>query len=149
MDENAYDLQHLRSLPIEKIQAEWRRRLGTAPPRIRSLDVLIRLLAWRLQEREQGGLASEVKTRLRRLAREREVAPEKARRTRRAATPGTVLAREWKGATHHVAITGTGYEYAGKCYGSLSEVARTITGTRWSGPLFFGIGTSDTTRPRS
>jgi hypothetical protein len=142
MDDQARELQQLKSLSIEAIQAQWRQRLGTAPPRIRSLDVLVRLLAWRLQERDHGGLSAEVKARLKRLARERDIKSNKAPRPKRRATPGTVLAREWKGAMHRVAITGSGFEYAGKCYRSLSEVARTITGTRWSGPLFFGLKSS-------
>lgn len=144
MDDKARVLQHLKSLPLEAMQAEWRKQLGTAPPRLRSSDLLVRLLAWKVQEREHGGLASATKYRLRRLAREGSAAPDKTRRERRKTTPGTVLSREWKGAMHYVAVTGTGYEYAGKCYRSLSEVARTITGTRWSGPLFFGLKPSPT-----
>jgi hypothetical protein len=55
---------------------------------------------------------------------------------------GTVLVREWHGATHQVTATEKGLLYRGKLFRSLSEVAREITGTRWSGPLFFGLRTS-------
>jgi hypothetical protein len=57
----------------------------------------------------------------------------------RKAAPGTLLIREWRGAAHQVTVHDDGVAYQGKRYGSLSEVARLITGTRWSGPLFFGL----------
>lgn len=58
---------------------------------------------------------------------------------RRTVPPGTRLVREWQGAVHSVEVLEAGYLYAGVVYGSLSEVARTITGARWSGPRFFGL----------
>ena len=53
--------------------------------------------------------------------------------------PGTRLLREWRGATHEVRVIPEGFEYAGETYKSLSRIARTITGTPWSGPAFFGV----------
>jgi hypothetical protein len=51
-----------------------------------------------------------------------------------------VLTRECRGVEHHVAVAQDGqYEYQGRRYPSLSMIAREITGTRWSGPLFFGL----------
>jgi hypothetical protein len=52
---------------------------------------------------------------------------------------GARLLREWRGVTHEVLVAGEGFLYAGKTYKSLSAIARAITGTHWSGPLFFGI----------
>ena len=52
---------------------------------------------------------------------------------------GTRLLREWQGVTHEVTVIEGGYEHQGKRYRSLSAVARAITGTQWSGPLFFGL----------
>jgi Protein of unknown function (DUF2924) len=52
---------------------------------------------------------------------------------------GTKLMREWCGVTHEVTVIDGGYEHQGKRYRSLSAVARAITGTQWSGPLFFGL----------
>jgi hypothetical protein len=52
---------------------------------------------------------------------------------------GTKLIREWKGKVHEVIVAGDGYVWAGKHYRSLSQIARSITGTRWSGPRFFGL----------
>jgi hypothetical protein len=52
---------------------------------------------------------------------------------------GTRLLRQWQGQMHEVLVADEGFEYRGKRYDSLSEIARQITGTRWSGPLFFGL----------
>ena len=52
---------------------------------------------------------------------------------------GTKLIREWKGVAHEVTVIEGGYEHLGRRYRSLSAVARAITGTQWSGPLFFGL----------
>ena len=57
--------------------------------------------------------------------------------------PGTVLTRTWHGVLHRVRVTNEGFDYRGERFGSLSEVARRITGTRWSGPLFFGLKGTD------
>ncbi|MBO6676912.1 MAG: DUF2924 domain-containing protein [Rhizobiales bacterium] len=64
------------------------------------------------------------------------------RPVRRSIKPGTRLLRQWQGQTHEVVADGSsGFIYRGQTYGSLSAVARLITGTRWSGPTFFGIAT--------
>jgi Protein of unknown function (DUF2924) len=52
---------------------------------------------------------------------------------------GTKLLREWRGVAHEVTVIDAGYEHQGRRYKSLSAVARAITGTQWSGPLFFGL----------
>ena len=54
-------------------------------------------------------------------------------------SPGTRLLREWQGQTHHVTVLPSGFEYDGKVFRSLTAIARLITGTAWSGPLFFGL----------
>jgi hypothetical protein len=56
--------------------------------------------------------------------------------------PGSVLVRDWKGRSHRVSVLASGFEYEGKTYVSLSEIARAITGTRWNGPRFFGLRSS-------
>ncbi|MCG7927947.1 MAG: DUF2924 domain-containing protein [Candidatus Thiodiazotropha taylori] len=52
---------------------------------------------------------------------------------------GTKLIREYQGVEHHVTVTRNGFEYQGRTFRSLSHIAREITCTRWSGPLFFGL----------
>lgn len=139
MDETDGNLDRLRGQKVTDLQAEWLRRLGTPPPELRSAIVLAQLLAWRIQEREHGGLDPNTKARLRRLAKGRGERPERQFVARPKLTPGTTLVKEWQGTPHHVRVTEAGFEYAGSSYGSLSEVARAITGTRWSGPRFFGL----------
>ena len=139
MDTSSGDIDGLRVRPLGELQHEWGRRLNTPPPELRSADVLARMLAWRIQEREHGGMDPNTKTRLRRLARAFDQEPGSTKRSRTSLTPGTTLVREWQGGTHHVRVTEKGFEYAGDNYRSLSEVARTITGARWSGPRFFGL----------
>ena len=146
MGDVSLEFDDLRSWSPGELQQEWRRRLGTAPPKLPSSDVMARMLAWRVQEREHGGLDPIVKARLRRLAKDPDPESERPRRIRPSLSPGTTLVREWQGGTHHVRVTDEGFEYAGRGYGSLSEVARAITGARWSGPRFFGLNKLPTTK---
>ena len=62
--------------------------------------------------------------------------------------PGTRLIREWKGDMHEVEVRETGFLWQGERYASLSRIARLITGTRWSGPVFFGLKTPGSNRAR-
>jgi hypothetical protein len=57
--------------------------------------------------------------------------------------PGTVLTREWAGVTHRMMVLEVGFAWAGQSYRSLTEIATRITGTRWSGPRFFGLKQRD------
>jgi hypothetical protein len=110
-----------------------------APPGIRR-ELLTPFLAYRMQEHAYGGLKSSARSELRRIARDLE---KSAGSTRLILRPkikaGTRLLREWRGQTHEVIAIESGYEYRGVSYRSLSEIARKVTGTRWSGPAFFGL----------
>lgn len=53
--------------------------------------------------------------------------------------PGMRLVRNWKGQRHSVLVKASGFEYQGEHYSSLSQIANTITGSRWNGHVFFGI----------
>jgi hypothetical protein len=94
---------------------------------------MIWAVAYKLQERAYGGLSPATR---RIFAALRE--PPSATQPREL-RPGTVLLREWQGRTHRVTVIDAGVIYGDKRYGSLSEVARVITGSRWSGPRFFGL----------
>ena len=103
-------------------------------------DMLIRCLAYRLQEQAHGGLRSGTVKRLEQLLRgfvEGDRTPVSIEVPR--FKPGTRLMREWQGKTFEVTVLDRGYAYRGACYASLSEIARAITGARWSGPRFFGL----------
>jgi hypothetical protein len=132
------EIKELGSLDLEGLRSRWKELFDQNPPAFRSPDIFRRMLAARIQERAFGGLAPDLKTRLRKLAKafERNRGPFPSSLTLKT---GSVLAREWKGAIHKVRVLRNGFEYEGARFNSLSEVARKITGTRWSGPLFFGL----------
>lgn len=123
------EVRALERLDLRGLRDEWRRRYG-APPKIRSKELLARLLAWRIQADAFGGLDA---TTIRLLKSDRLPPP------RPTLAPGTRLTREWQGRRHDVDVLEKGFRYAGGDYRSLSEVARTITGTRWNGLRFFGL----------
>ena len=99
---------------------------------------VIRAIAYRLQERAFGGLKPSTQRVLDRIGAGRSEATLEPIPKRRASA-GTVLIREWRGLSHRVTVLDHDVVYRGRRYKSLSEVARAITGTRWSGPLFFGL----------
>ena len=123
---------------LEELRREWRRLYRSEPPRI-SRDLLMRGIAYRLQEIEHGGLGNAAGRKLKTLAKmfrtEGRVAPHPGLSLKR----GARLVREWHGRTHTVTVTEDGFEYGGTSYPSLTKVARKITGAHWSGPRFFGL----------
>jgi hypothetical protein len=130
----------LPSLPMPEIKALWRRLFGTDAP-THNRQFLERRLAYRLQEdafrKVDPGLLERNRHRIETL-----VETGKNQRRDRDYRPvaGTLLTREYRGVIHRVVATPDGqYDFQGRSYGSLSVIAREITGTRWSGPLFFGL----------
>lgn len=134
----ASELTGLPGLDRTALVEQWRRLYETEPPDHISRSLLIQAIAYRLQEQALGGL----KPSTRRIL-EKAVEDVKAGRqistSAYTAKPGMRLLREWHGVTHEVVILEKGVQFQGKCYRSLSEVAYAITGSRWSGPLFFGL----------
>jgi hypothetical protein len=128
----------LAGLCIKDLKARWRALYDTEPPPRISRELLMRAIAHRLQEREFGGLDPTTRRQLERIADNPSDHAKRSSQARKAA-PGTLLVREWHGKAHQVAVLADGVSFRGTRYGSLSEVARLITGTRWSGPLFFGL----------
>jgi len=106
------------------------------PPKLRK-ELMVPILAYRMQEREYGGLSLATRRRLKEIAISTRLKP-LGRTTAADIQEGTRLMRSWKGETHEVRVFSDRFEYRGKTFGSLSEIARAITGTRWSGPAFFG-----------
>ena len=127
----------------------WQELLGEPAPAYIRKELLLRILAYRIQEQAFGGLNPATERRLRQLARMFEKDPNATLPNVRPAKPGTRLIRQWQGRTYKVTVREEDFEYEGKRYRSLSEIARLITGTRWSGPLFFGLrsaGAQENTR---
>ncbi len=91
----------------------------------------MRNLAYRMQEQALGSLSPGLRSRLKKLAREIERDPGFTLAPTPAFKPGTRLIRGWKGEVHEVEILKEGFAWRGQRYGSLSEIARENTGTRW------------------
>lgn len=112
----------------------WRILYKAAPPAAFTPDLLARGIAWRLQEKALGGLSADA----------RRVIGDcgeggGARRSGRVLKPGNRLVRRWRGRTYVVEVIDDGLLYDGTRFASLSVIAGKITGTRWSGPKFFGL----------
>jgi len=132
----------LPNLNRTKLRELWRDSYGSDPPEKIS-DLLMRqAIAHRIQVKVLGGLNFSTRRALKRLLEESSATRLESHSESRRVTNGTVLVREWHGATHQVTATEKDVLYRGKLFRSLSEVAREITGTRWSGPLFFGLRAS-------
>ena len=130
-------VEGLRRLSRQQLKDRWRDLYKTAPPASFTSDLLARGIAWRLQEKAHGGLTLDVRCA---LLRGGEGTPVRRRSPARAALrPGNRLVRRWRGRTYVVEVTQGGLVYEGISFSSLSVIATTITGTRWSGPKFFGL----------
>lgn len=124
-------------LPRAELVAAWTKLYGKAPPKGISIRLLAGAIAYARQAKQHGGLSSRAPRRLAKLAGGAPVAEVAAPRTLK---PGARLVREWNGVSHTVEVVADGYVWKGERYRSLSAVARGITGARWSGPRFFGLG---------
>lgn len=132
---------------LDPLRREWRRLYQCEPPKI-SRDLLIRGIAYRRQELEQGGLGKTTRRKLKTLAKMFRTTGRVGPDPSLALKPGARLVREWHGRTHTVTVTEDGFEYSGTSYSSLTKVARKITGTHWSGPRFFGLVRAGTNSAR-
>jgi hypothetical protein len=138
-DSLASDLEAVAVARLSDLREIWRERLGQEPPRLRSREIFRRMLAYRLQEAVHGGLSAVSQRKLAQIELRRTSAAAKTAPAPVRLSAGATLIREWKGVRHEVRVVPAGYVHAGQTYKSLSEVARAITGTRWNGPLFFGL----------
>lgn len=130
-------LDWLEELAPEMLKNEWARRHDAPAPNI-SPDLLRLGLGYRLQEERLGGLSRETRSLLRQVARKADVGEPNMPPPRKL-TPGTRLVRDWHGVGHTVTVLEKGFEYDGKTWRSLTAIARSITGTHWNGPRFFGL----------
>jgi Protein of unknown function (DUF2924) len=129
----------LEALDIGQLRNRWAEAYSMPPPPGMHCQFLVRGLAHRLQEEALGGLAPALRRRLVRLAGELNRHGGDALVAAPRIKPGTRLVRQWHGAVHRVTVLENGFAYRGERYYSLSAIARAITGTRWSGPTFFGL----------
>ena len=123
------ELDALESMSRAELRAAWNREVRTTPPNA-SAGLLRLALAHYLQSKVMGGVTRAIERKLQEIA--DGVATERV-------TAGTRFVREWRGKVHVVTASDDGrYRWQDRDWNSLSEIARTITGTRWSGPAFFG-----------
>ena len=132
------EIARLDDLGLDDLREHCNQILGHVPPH-HGTALLRRRLAYELQARVHGDLPADIRKRLRRMHSTFKTNPAYTPLPGRSVKPGTVLTRTWRGAAHQVQVTDLGFEYRGERYASLSEVARRITGARWSGPLFFDL----------
>jgi hypothetical protein len=133
-------ITRLPSFSRQQLLDLWQELYGKeAPPGIRR-ELMVPFLAYRMQEKAYGGLKPTTRSKLLRIARDLQKAPSKNQLILQPKTkPGTRIFRQWQGKPHEVLITESGYEYQGTRFKSLSAIANKISGTRWSGPAFFGL----------
>jgi hypothetical protein len=131
MAELSAELLALETMDKRELKERWAKLTGRPAAKVSA--ALLRLaLAWELQAREYGGVPRTVQQRLEQIAR--------SKTRTRTSGPGMRLVRVWKARTHIVTVGEDGaIGWNGRSWRSLSEVAREITGTRWSGPAFFGL----------
>lgn len=133
--------QQIAELPAKdkaQLSKLWVEHFGKQPPSHLRKQLMVPLLAYRIQEKEYGGLSHISRQKLRTLAVEFGSEKPTRPRTETAQAQGTRLLRSWRGEMHEVNVLDGAFEYRGRTYSSLSKIASEITGTRWSGPLFFG-----------
>jgi hypothetical protein len=128
----AREIAALESLDRPALLERWESAFGREPPPRLSRPLLEKALAHDLQVRAHGGLS-------RRTVRALKAAIKPRGPGTRTPGTGTRLIREWNGVLHEVEVLENGYLWQGKRHRSLSAIARVITGTKWSGPRFFGI----------
>src|SRR5216683_5485408 len=133
------DIAALPTLSAQELRVKWRNLRSGDPTAASSRDLMLREIAYKMQERAHGGLAPAIKRRLRALAAEIETNGVCVLASAPVLKPGTRLLREWGGKTHTVIVLDDGFEYEGERHQSLTQIARRITGTHWSGPRFFGL----------
>jgi len=137
----AQELKDLETRGDDELKDRWRSLYGTKPPQKIHCSILIAGVAHRMQENALGALKPSVRRHLMQAANDTATSRPSPGHLSLRPRAGTLLVREWGGATHQAKVLEDGVLFRSKRYKSLSEVARVITGARWSGPLFFGLKT--------
>jgi hypothetical protein len=133
-------VEELEALDLAALRQVWASLFSCPAPARMPRGFLMKLVAQGLQEREIGGLPKDLERALAAALRDGGAKP--SRETNVDLKLGSRLVRSWGDTRHEVTVIENGFAYRGKAYGSLSEIARAITGARWSGPRFFGIKSS-------
>jgi hypothetical protein len=132
------EMATLATMSPAQLRERWQEHFGAPPPVGFLPDLLMRALAYDMQEKRYGALSSTV---ARQIRQDMRVLLAGAASPGRKPLPrtGTRLSREWHGRTHQVEVGEGAYIYRERRYRSLTTIAREITGAAWSGPRFFGL----------
>ena len=133
------EIAALPDLGLAELRKRWRKLYGRPAPKFFRRNLLIRGLAYQMRVEVNGGLSDATKRRLREIYEAVRAGNEDAIVARPRVKPGTRLIRQWKDTTHGVTVLEDGFEWQGRRYGSLSAIAKAITGTNWNGYAFFGV----------
>jgi hypothetical protein len=133
------EIAALQGAATHDLRIAWRRFCRGEPPPCMTRELMIRALAYRIQEQALGGLAPVTKRKLHSLVAEIKAKGIEAFDPGVVLKPGARLVREWAGQMHTVVVLEEGFDYDGERYSSLSKIATRITGAHWSGPRFFSI----------
>ena len=129
-------LEDLETASRADLKTLFHKEFGWEPAARTSLTFMRQNLAWAAPARAQGVKPAKKRDQLiRALSRQlngktKGIVPYR---------PGTRLVREWRGAVYQIAVLEKGYAWEGRTYGNLTQIATEITGTKWSGPRFFGL----------
>jgi Protein of unknown function (DUF2924) len=134
---------NLEGLDLNGLRRQWRALLGGEAPAHLPRWLLMKVLAYRLQSDAFGDLDKSIRRNLRSAKEEGVGAPfdRRAPQTREGLglRAGAMLVREWKGRLERVMILEEGFAWNGQTFGSLSQIAKAMTGTNWNGHRFFGL----------
>jgi len=130
----------IAQLPLEDLRQKWAEVWGCQPHRYIRREMLEKSLEFKQRQLRGEGLTVEQQKRLDNLIAQYKRNPDHFDQVNMSSIkPGTRLVRVWKGKRYNVIIRAGGYEFDGKFYTSLSQIASDITGTRWNGWVFFGL----------
>jgi hypothetical protein len=144
MDKQTVDalIDELPEMARPRMAELWKEYFGHTPATKLRVDLMRPILAYRIQERQRGPLPSDMQRRLQDAM--KTYSPQARTSPVGRYKAGVRIIREWGGVIHEVQVTDEGYVYQGETYKSLSPIANRITGTRWSGPMFFGTKSKET-----
>lgn len=126
-------ISEIENMNLTALIALWPQTFGTPVPRRISQSFLRRFFAFETQPQLSCGLPKGIGEKLQRAVHDKSKSQSPTLKS------GARLIREWNGLTHVVDVTKGGFLWNGQQHSSSSSIARAITGTRWSGPRFFGL----------
>lgn len=126
-------------VPVATLRRLWEEAHGVPPPHGLGRELLARGISWKQQEKLHGAMPPALKRELDRLVDQLARSGDLDVERQLTLKTGTRLVREWHGRTCHVTVLEEGFLFQDRRYASLTQIARSITGTKWSGPRFFGL----------